>query len=99
MAGWLAGSHFGSKREANAKITHKSHQLQLVARNFSFGTFKDEQKILALPYSLSRGPGTKNLGKLPQPYSIDILISKAEKIIDKNSISFGTFKDEQKILV
>ena len=47
MYGWLAGSHFGSKREANAKITHKSHQLQLVARNFSFGTFKDEQKILA----------------------------------------------------
>ena len=47
LAGWLAGSHFGSKREANAKITHKSHQLQLVARNFSFGTFKDEQKILA----------------------------------------------------
>lgn len=31
-------SHFGAKCEANAKITYKSHQAQLVARNFSFGT-------------------------------------------------------------
>ena len=41
-------NHFGAKCEANAKITLRSHQPQLVSRNFSFGegrTFKNGMKM------------------------------------------------------
>ena len=44
-------NHFGAKCEANAKITLRSHQPQLVSRNFSFGaegrTFKNGMKMKA----------------------------------------------------
>ena len=51
-------NHFGAKCEANAKITLRSHQPQLVSRNFSFGegrTFKNgmKMKLRRPPYPVS----------------------------------------------